>query len=84
LKELSQYRIRSLLSHDDVIIRNEKGLVVVYSHNESHAGRVRPWRKLATACCYLWFYSFNAAMNSFRSSFACFIIEINVPFASSG
>ena len=29
-------------------------------------------------------YSFKAAMNSFFSSLACFIIEINVPFASSG
>jgi hypothetical protein len=29
-------------------------------------------------------YSFKAAMNSFLSSLACFIIEINVPFASSG
>ncbi|MCX6680468.1 MAG: hypothetical protein NTX42_08935 [Methanothrix sp.] len=29
-------------------------------------------------------YSFKAAINSFLSSFACFIIEINVPFASSG
>jgi len=29
-------------------------------------------------------YSFKAAMNSFFSSLAYFIIEINVPFASSG
>jgi len=29
-------------------------------------------------------YSFKAAMNSVLSSLACFIIEINVPFASSG
>jgi hypothetical protein len=29
-------------------------------------------------------YSFKAAINSFLSSFACFIIEINVPFAISG
>jgi hypothetical protein len=57
------------------------------AHERSQApthGRARLWRRQARACCYLWFYSFKAAMNSFLSSFACFIIEINVPFASSG
>jgi len=29
-------------------------------------------------------YFFSAEMNSFLSSLACFMIEINIPFASSG